>query len=337
MLLITPAQVRRLRRIIAAHHDAFVVEMFGVGASGLEEDEVQALVNLGFLSEEAADGLIEDPVGDSFLTGMLVARLWDLAMVDALQPGPGAAAPDPRPDDPAARLTYQDVADELARDPIPVGPVERLAMESARRDAGQYCRGLGNRVSEDLETIAIEADDEQRARLQGLIADETEIAIARRSTVDHLRSEIGHRTGDWSRDLERIAATELQNAYSNGKAAYVEDEHGADARVVKIPNSDACRQCKAHYLEPDGRSRIFLLSELRANGSNVGRKVGDWKPTVEALHPWCHCAGPMVVPDGYGFDAGGRLVHLSQLRGGGRSEEEPGAQTGAAEEPAPEA
>ena len=34
---------------------------------------------------------------------------------------------------------------------------------------------------------------------------------------------------------------------------------------------------------------IFKLSELKANGTNVGRKVADYLPVVGSLHPRCRC------------------------------------------------
>ena len=165
--------------------------------------------------------------------------------------------------------------------------------------------------------MAIEADDAQAAWFREHIEEATAEAIARRSTVDHLRSELGHRTDDWARDLERIAATELKNAHSEGVASYIEEEAGDQALVAKIPNPGACPSCLEAYTTDGATPRVFTLAALRANGSNVGRKARERKPVVESHHPHCDCE-LVQVPAGYTF-TGRRLVRrevLSSVGGG---------------------
>jgi hypothetical protein len=291
MLLLRPAEVEKLVRIVRLHHAAFLVEAFGPEAAGLDRASLRELVRLGLVGEEEAAGQGADPVGDAWLAGMVLARLRDLQdQADHLGEG----------------LTYDQVEEELRRDPVTLGPVERRALQAARNSAGQYCRGLGNTVDEELRAVAIEADDAQAAWFREHIEEATAEAIARRSTVDHLRSELGHRTDDWARDLERIAATELKNAHSEGVASYIEEEAGDQALVAKIPNPGACPSCLEAYTTDGATPRVFTLAALRANGSNVGRKARERKPVVESHHPHCDCE-LVQVPAGYTF-AGRRLV-----------------------------
>ena len=66
---------------------------------------------------------------------------------------------------------------------------------------------------------------------------------------------------------------------------------GSDPLVYKDVYVGACRHCIALYLT-DGlgsASRLFKLSVLVANGSNIGRKVKDWRATVDGVHPFCRC------------------------------------------------
>jgi len=301
MLLLRPAEVEKLVRIVRLHHAAFLVEAFGPEAAGLDRASLRELVRLGLVGEEEAAGKGADPVGDAWLAGRVLARLRDLQdQADAVGEG----------------LTYDQVEEELRRDPVTLGPVERRALQAARNSAGQYCRGLGNTVDEDLRAVAIEADDAQADWFREHIEEATAEAIARRFTVDHLRSELGHRTGDWARDLERIAATELKNAHSEGVATYLEEEHGDQALVAKIPNPGACPSCLEAYTTDGATPRVFTLAALRANGSNVGRKARERKPVVESHHPHCDCE-LVHVPDGYTF-VGRRLVrrHVPGVAGG---------------------
>lgn len=300
MLLLRPAEVEKLVRIVRLHHAAFLVEAFGPEAAGLDQDSLRELVRLGLLTAEDAAGQGPDPVGDAWLAGMVLARLRDLQ---------------DQADTVGEALSYDQVEDELRRDPVALGPVERRALQAARNSAGQYCRGLGNTVDEELRVVAIEADDAQAAWFREHVEEATAEAIARRATVDHLRSELGHRTEDWARDLERIAATELKNAHLEGVASYLEEEEGDQVLVAKLPNPGACESCREAYTTDGVTPRVFTLQALRANGSNVGRKARERKPVVESHHPHCDCE-LVQVPAGYTF-AGRRLVRREAPGAGG--------------------
>ena len=43
------------------------------------------------------------------------------------------------------------------------------------------------------------------------------------------------------------------------------------------------------------------MSELIANGTNIGRKSKDWKPVLTNIHPFCRCL-LRYVSDGYEWD-----------------------------------
>lgn len=303
MLLLKPAELAALGRIVEQHHLAFVLEAFGREAAGVGEEEIRELLALGVLSGETAHqlltvGLAADPAGDAFLTGMVLARIRQEAE---------------RTEDLGADLTLDQVEEELRRDPVPLGPAERRMIQSARNSAGQYCQGLGNTVDEELRALAIEADDEQSAWLRGQAREATAEATARRATIRRLASDLGDRTDDWSRDLERIARTELHNAQENGVAEWIEAEAGGEARVMKLPSPGACEACLRLYTTDGSTPRVFRLSALRANGSNVGRRAKDWKPTLEAAHPHCTCT-LVEVPEGWAPDERGRLGRVEKAR-----------------------
>lgn len=72
-------------------------------------------------------------------------------------------------------------------------------------------------------------------------------------------------------------------------------------------NGLAVHNCLRLHLGPDGNPRLFRLSTLEANGTNVGKKAADWKPGVGPVHPHCQCV-LQRVPTGWGFDEDGDLV-----------------------------
>tara|TARA_R110002020_G_scaffold194133_12_gene394759 strand:+ start:84 stop:719 length:636 start_codon:yes stop_codon:yes gene_type:complete len=123
-----------------------------------------------------------------------------------------------------------------------------------------------------------------------------------RATIKQVRSNLGHATGQWTRDLERIAHTESVEAFNQGEADEWQEEARRDAveeerpekavRAYRVPSPSACSYCRLLYTTSDsvgGDLRIFDLDELLSNGNNYKKKRADWKPIVGATHPFCAC------------------------------------------------
>lgn len=282
MMPLGPKELKELRALVAAHWTGFLAEVFGAEALGLDEDEIGRLVAGGYLDPAAA--LAVDPVQDAYLLGFYRDRLTQ-AGVDV------TAAP------------WSAVKAEIARMPAPLTKPEQQAVAVARQWAGDDCRALGNRLQDQILSAVNPEDAALRAQLLEVIKDETATALARRETVDHLRSRLCELSGDWSRDWNRIATTELTTAQEQGTASYYEAEHGPDVLYSKIPNPDACPACRTAYLDDDGRPRVFKLADLRANGSNVGRKQKDWRPVVGTMHPFARAEASACLPGGTGTTA----------------------------------
>jgi hypothetical protein len=183
----------------------------------------------------------------------------------------------------------------------------KRTLDWIRRRAAKYITGLGNRLGHSFETLAIDTEHQTREELRGRIAGAVSAAVHGRKTVKQLASSLGHETEDWSRDLLRIARTEMQQAHQSGWAAHFSATTGPATRVAKRLDAGACKDCRRLYLDSDGTPRIFLLSDLQANGTNVGKKRGQWLPVVGPVHPNCHCT-LVRVPPGFGFDDQGRMV-----------------------------
>ena len=188
---------------------------------------------------------------------------------------------------------------------LPLTKWERYGLSLIENRLVDNITGLGNKVSSDFKTILIEADLKQRKQFEKIIRGEAKDVFTSRGGVKKLVSQLGHKTKDWTRDFGRISDFILHEAYDNGRAYGILRHYNGDADkalVYKNVYNQACSHCKRLYLEYDRKAKdfkpkIFKLSELLTNGSNVGRKVNDWKPVIGATHPWCRCTLEYVQPN----------------------------------------
>lgn len=273
--LMTPAQLQEITKIIQEHHEAFIKAT--IDPAGTPSALIEELVRTGVLPATALDIL-----SDAYMYGQVVATMK------------------------AQKPTQAAVTKQRAENPIQLSAVEKEAIDWARHSAAVHVRGLGNQVADDFSTVAIEADRQLRKEYEKVIRDEVVEGIDERKAWREVASSIGHATEDWSRDLGRIAATEMQRAMQEGFAQGLTKREGGDPdaiMVAKFPMPDACKHCVAHHLTAGQGSapRVFKLSTLEANGSNVGRKAAEWKPVVGPLHPWCACE-LVHVPPGWSFE-----------------------------------
>ena len=138
------------------------------------------------------------------------------------------------------------------------------------------------------------------------------MGIARGSTNEQIVRRLKKKIGENERNWALVVTTELHNAQDHGTALTVARDSGHEALVYKVPHADACRYCKQLYLMPNGRPRLFKLSTLINNGSNVGRKAGrpgstEWKAVIGSTHPACQCE-LRHLPDGHTLDNKGNVV-----------------------------
>ena len=219
--------------------------------------------------------------------------------------------------------TIPEFMEAIEKNPVPRLSSEFHAGEHARRHAATHLRGLGNKVGARLGSKLIEADQELAAFMRQQVNDalgakygdadaqarlrarageqgkpEDFYDDAFRGTIKRVRSDMGHLTNDWSRDWDRIAQTETQNAINTGLVdGWQEREKkqaAADKRppqrllAYKVPRPGACKHCIRLHMS-GGYPRIFHLDEIVGNGNNIGRKADDWQVVMGATHPFCAC------------------------------------------------
>ena len=181
---------------------------------------------------------------------------------------------------------------------------EQLTLKSIRSNTFQNVKGLGERVSSNLISSLTMTEAKRRAAYAKILQEELAEGVINRKTTADIVRELGKRTDDWNRDLGRLVETESHNAYEEGRAAELEEKNGADVLVYKDVYNGACQHCIKAYLTGGlgSKPKIFKLSELRANGTNVGRKAAEYLPTLGALHPHCRCTLNMLQ-EGFEWDS----------------------------------
>jgi hypothetical protein len=270
--LFTADQLDRVRAIIRQH-----TRMLGISYLSASEDP-------DFTAQLREHGLLEadapppDLISDSFAYGQLLARAENLNLREA---GP------------------EEILNRLAADPAPpLSESEQAIVEMAHRHAGQYVQGLGDRITSDVltEITALEGGL-THDQIKAVVADETARNRQRRATAGNLKKNLTDRVGTWERDWQRLGTSEVNDAIQDGTAVTFERDHD-DPFVSKLPRPDACPDCVRLYLTAGQGSApiVFSLEELRANGTNVGRKRANWLATVGNIHPWCGCSLVRIPP-----------------------------------------
>lgn len=326
------AEIKGQLSVLGADYvSALLVALLGKEVAKIPDNEVKRLIRIGMLKEREVGGIKIgglDPTAIVMMMGELTAQLgageieaarnWTLDQwvdeVRAQREEPADEAEEPFGGE-DEQWPVQ-IAPISVTAPADMTPRQRDSWTQARTRAGEFCRGLGNRMIDEMGTILTEVwdgetplfvpDAEKRARFIDAIQEATSEAVARGWTAKKLASEIGHRTGDWARDLLRIARTELQGAYNDAVVMQAVKQDGMDARIARVPQAGACEACEAILLDEDGKPRIFTVRELAANGTNVGLRVSEWRATIWPIHPNCRC-GAVHVMDGFTVDEMGAL------------------------------
>jgi len=134
----------------------------------------------------------------------------------------------------------------------------------------------------------------------------------------NLRSLLKDKVDNWEFRYRTVVNTELNRA-SNWGAMDAILHNNADQSPDEIivfkqgnkPGHGACKYCaKFWYLEDGITPRVYKMSELIANGSNIGRKAKDWLPTIDSTHPnESHILSELK--QGFGFQ-NGKLEWISE-------------------------
>lgn len=301
---LTLAEISIIAQLIRDGHVRLAVSLFGIDA--VSKDAIDGALKRGVL--KPAD------LKRAGITG-IVGGGYNLGAEMVSAPG-AAAAPVPPPVKPGQTRTEGGGAKQPPGEP-PAPDIgtpdddlpawQRAYAAAARRHGAQMVVGLGNRTADAVSADVIEVDQEQERKYRAAIAESVAAGIEAGKTWRQTRGDIGGALdGDWTRDLDRIAATETQAAVNQGYMDTVRETHGEDTQVAVIPDAGACPICLRDYLE-NGRPRIYPADALPPSSVNFGRKVAEQVPCIPPRHPWCACQ-LVYVEAGWAFDAAWELV-----------------------------
>lgn len=184
---------------------------------------------------------------------------------------------------------------------VPLTSAQRYALAQMKTRAYNDITNLGNRMRNAVSNTVVNNNRKRAAMVKKMIRSKTLKAIELRQSARQLASELAEASQDWEVDWQRIASYLMHEAYNTGRAAAIEEEAGPNAEVYFDVYPGACQRCRELYLtdpdDPNSEPKIFNLSALRANGSNIGRKVAQWLPSIEPTHPYCRCTLEWKRPD----------------------------------------
>lgn len=174
---------------------------------------------------------------------------------------------------------------------IPLTKQEKYSLDYIKTRMTDDIRGLSSRMSKDISEINSSKAAEHFEHYRKIVDEESIEAVADNKSVKELSSAIQTKLKKWNTDFDRVAEYVLHEAHDMGRAQSILEDHGDNARVFKEVYPGACKHCQRLYLTNGigSRPKIFKVTTLLKNGSNIGRKVDEWLPVIGSTHPWCRC------------------------------------------------
>lgn len=204
----------------------------------------------------------------------------------------------------------QVVADEAAPKSTREGAIDFLERQFSRY-ADKAGEAFTNDIISQIESQIMPFTDRTEGKhIYELIRDK-----------DIHKKYLGHALNEsvknWTQRWRTIVNTELSRASQFGAMdAILHNNKGKapeEIVVYKIGPHDGatCKYCMKFWFMDDGVTpRVYRMSELIANGTNIGKKVAQWKPTVDNTHPNERHKLVELQP-GFGF-VGGRMMFRSK-------------------------
>ena len=167
----------------------------------------------------------------------------------------------------------------------PLTDAEEETLNFIKKNTYHYIKSLSDKEEKDLSSILLQ--EERINKLKDVLVEGVEYRKSVKEISLKLREVLDKRQVDF----DRIAETEMNSAFQMGRAMSILKKYGKGALVYKDVYPGACQYCIKLYLT-DGigsEPRVFTIEELLTNGTNIGRKNGEWKAVVESTHPHCRC------------------------------------------------
>jgi len=174
-------------------------------------------------------------------------------------------------------------------DYVPLTAIQEESLLFAQQHVYNDLKAQGNQVAKDLTREFETTSTIYKDHLEKVTKEELDKWLDEGDLFSSLDERIEERMKNWKYRFEMISEYAIQSLFQRGVADHLQELYGVDVKVYFIVHPDACVNCKNIFLEKGGKPRIFKLSTILANGSNIGRKVKEWLATIDPIHPHCRC------------------------------------------------
>ena len=271
---LTPTQIDELLKIIDRYTLTFIARV--VGFDILSSDDKKVLKDWGIDTSKYPI----NNVTQAFKFGMLSQALGNST---------------------AKLMTYDKFKQFLSNGKfISLNPTESFIIERLREQTYSDVKKLGSSIKNDVRDLFVRVLPDNSIQHTKIVTDSVKQAIEERKGLKEAVSLLGEKTGQWQRDLGRIADYSLHQAFNEGRALEIDNKQG---RIYFDVYPGACKYCVKAYLTNGigSEPKQFSYQEIVSNGTNVGKKAVDWLPTLSPTHPFCRCT-VNDVPEGYSWN-----------------------------------
>lgn len=266
-MIFTTSQIQDIVSILQRHQLTFIAEQLGLNYLSPNDRAILTAAGIDLTKFTNNQGIVEQ----AYLFGLLAEAIGD---------------------ERAKGMDYKQFQKFIKSGQfVPLTEEEEFVLEQVKNQSYNDISGLGSRIIQGTKNIIVRANLRQQNKIRKIIKQKAVDAVKYRQSAAKMASELGHATEDWERDWLRISYYILQNAYNYGRARAIFRDHGDDAEVYFDVLRGACKHCRELYLtdpdDEDSQPIIFKLSDVIANGNNIGRKANNLLPTVAPVHPYC--------------------------------------------------
>ena len=268
-MIFNNSQIRDLLDILHRYELVFIAKQLGTSFLTAADKAILLAAGIDVDKYKNKQGIIEH----AFLFGMLAEAIGDKR---------------------AKNLNYTQFKQFLAsKNFIPLTETEEFSLQQLKNRAYTDITNLGARMRNNVSNIVVRNNQQQAKFVADVIKKKAIKAVEMRQGARALAAELARTTKDWEVDWLRIATFLSTEAFNQGRAQQIIKEHGYDAEVYFDVFEEACEHCRELFLidpsDENSEPIIFKLSDVIANGNNIGVKVADWKPVIPPVHPYCRC------------------------------------------------
>ena len=266
-MLFSQKQIEELLKVIEKNTNIFVAKHIGVDYLTL--DEIKSLEGIG-INPSHLYSLESDLVHQSFNFGLLSDAIGNID---------------------SKKLTFENLLDYFkTQKHIPLSDIDQATIHSIKTQSLKDIKASKNRIFTDVNGVISKNEKNKRTSYEKVIRDQVELGALKHKSVLEISSDLAHLTGDWSRNFAISVEYISHLAFSEGRLSVIEKQN-PKSRIFFNVYEKACEHCVKLYLTKGigSQPKIFTIEELKNNGSNIGRKVKDWLPTIPPIHPWCRC------------------------------------------------